>query len=247
MALTKCKECKREIAKSAKTCPYCGIQSPGSPVGFIGIILVAFLVFFIYSLAMPENATQNTTPQQIANEIEQKKTADKTAKDFIHKILNIVQTNPKWESIEITKMTANHIALTIWYKQSPTGFPEVERDSKMIARAALKVLIDSGINPISNGVFVFVWSEGRTKGETGKDLVSIYGKTTYNYLTDQLEFEIPDTTKSGLEFKKYLSNTDRYINNASESEINKKPPVKIYQNTDANGVSSYSDRPASEP
>ena len=29
MALTKCRECKKEISKSAKTCPLCGVKNPG--------------------------------------------------------------------------------------------------------------------------------------------------------------------------------------------------------------------------
>lgn len=29
MAMTKCKECKKEVSSSAKTCPHCGIKDPG--------------------------------------------------------------------------------------------------------------------------------------------------------------------------------------------------------------------------
>ncbi len=29
MALTKCKECKKEVSTSAKTCPHCGVKDPG--------------------------------------------------------------------------------------------------------------------------------------------------------------------------------------------------------------------------
>lgn len=29
MALTKCKDCKKEVPASAKTCPHCGVKNPG--------------------------------------------------------------------------------------------------------------------------------------------------------------------------------------------------------------------------
>ncbi|WP_409450394.1 zinc ribbon domain-containing protein, partial [Cedecea neteri] len=28
IALTKCKECKKEVSSSAKTCPHCGVKNP---------------------------------------------------------------------------------------------------------------------------------------------------------------------------------------------------------------------------
>lgn len=44
MALIKCKECKKEVSSSAKTCPHCGIKNPGVTAGSIvaglGLLLV---------------------------------------------------------------------------------------------------------------------------------------------------------------------------------------------------------------
>ncbi|MCS6258831.1 zinc ribbon domain-containing protein [Shewanella baltica] len=50
MALVKCKECGKEVSKSAKTCPHCGIKDPGLKAGDIwkGIV-VTFFVIFIFS------------------------------------------------------------------------------------------------------------------------------------------------------------------------------------------------------
>jgi predicted amidophosphoribosyltransferase len=31
MALTKCRECAREVAELAQRCPHCGIDKPGMP------------------------------------------------------------------------------------------------------------------------------------------------------------------------------------------------------------------------
>jgi hypothetical protein len=56
MALVKCKECKKEVSDSAKTCPHCGIKNPGVKwniwhslfglAGLIFIYLVVGLFFF---------------------------------------------------------------------------------------------------------------------------------------------------------------------------------------------------------
>ncbi|EMV5400057.1 hypothetical protein AACN09_003720, partial [Escherichia coli] len=55
MALTKCKECKKEVSTSAKTCPHCGVKDPGfgakEKLGgcLILIIIVAVIMYFIGS------------------------------------------------------------------------------------------------------------------------------------------------------------------------------------------------------
>lgn len=53
MALTKCKECKKEVSTSAKTCPHCGVKDPGfgakQKLGgcLILIIIVAAVMYFV--------------------------------------------------------------------------------------------------------------------------------------------------------------------------------------------------------
>ncbi len=49
MALVKCKECGKEVASSAKTCPHCGIKDPGFGAkqkagGCLGMIIIAALI-----------------------------------------------------------------------------------------------------------------------------------------------------------------------------------------------------------
>lgn len=52
MALTKCKECKKEVSTSAKLCPHCGVKNP-DPNGFIKLILgfagISLVVWYITS------------------------------------------------------------------------------------------------------------------------------------------------------------------------------------------------------
>lgn len=47
--LVACKACKKEIAKSAKTCPHCGVSSPGVNIGkgCLGIIVFGALIGLI--------------------------------------------------------------------------------------------------------------------------------------------------------------------------------------------------------
>ncbi|MDV0602844.1 hypothetical protein RZO85_24540 [Raoultella ornithinolytica] len=51
MALTKCKECKKEVSASAKTCPHCGVKNPG--VGLKGCLVIMLLAlgFGVYMTA----------------------------------------------------------------------------------------------------------------------------------------------------------------------------------------------------
>lgn len=46
MALTKCKECGREVSASAKTCPHCGIQNPGVTAKAMLVGALAFAALF---------------------------------------------------------------------------------------------------------------------------------------------------------------------------------------------------------
>ena len=50
MAMVKCKECKKEISKSAKKCPNCGVDYPGIlPLEHLGGFIVTLAVFgFIF-------------------------------------------------------------------------------------------------------------------------------------------------------------------------------------------------------
>jgi len=45
MALTQCKECKKEVSTSAKTCPNCGAKGPASGQAFRVFSLAVFAVF----------------------------------------------------------------------------------------------------------------------------------------------------------------------------------------------------------
>ena len=50
MAMTKCKECKKDVSTNAKTCPHCGVSDPamGAKEFAIGLLTAAAIGFGIY-------------------------------------------------------------------------------------------------------------------------------------------------------------------------------------------------------
>ncbi len=53
MAMTKCKECKKEVSSKAKTCPHCGIKNPGQKASdAIGGLIMLIVIGWIISLFM---------------------------------------------------------------------------------------------------------------------------------------------------------------------------------------------------
>jgi len=80
MALTNCKECKKEVSTEAKTCPYCGIDYPGvsNPEVIdnknrrVGVVVMALLVFLsIYIFTRHERVDSQYT--EVAGISENKK------------------------------------------------------------------------------------------------------------------------------------------------------------------------------
>lgn len=66
MALTKCKECKKEVSTEANTCPYCGVDNPGvienNNNRRVGVFVLALLFFlFLYILTRHERVDNQAT------------------------------------------------------------------------------------------------------------------------------------------------------------------------------------------
>lgn len=77
MALVKCKECKKEVAKSAKACPYCGVDKPSSDTSSFGVtqgVLVIIFIVFLINLFSEDDEKKGPqkTPEQIAKEKSEK-------------------------------------------------------------------------------------------------------------------------------------------------------------------------------
>ncbi|MES2614684.1 MAG: zinc ribbon domain-containing protein [Bdellovibrionota bacterium] len=64
MAMIQCKECKKEVSTSAKTCPHCGVSRPGQKVpDLVAGILVVVGVIFMISLCSTTNDNKKETAQ----------------------------------------------------------------------------------------------------------------------------------------------------------------------------------------
>lgn len=76
MAMIKCKECKQEVAASAKTCPHCGVSAPaakaGSQMAGCGIAIVAFIAL-CYGIGAWISSGGDADTQPTAAEASQRK------------------------------------------------------------------------------------------------------------------------------------------------------------------------------
>lgn len=60
MAMTKCKECDKEISTEADRCPHCGAK-PKKPAGWIGWTVAIFVVLIIFASVDRDNTTSSTS------------------------------------------------------------------------------------------------------------------------------------------------------------------------------------------
>jgi hypothetical protein len=105
-------------------------------------------------------------------------------------LAQIGRQSPKWQEIRFDNdNSAKSYALTISYRRTPSGYGEVEVDTKRVARAVLRTLVANGRNPHAKWISVFVRGQQPETGETGADLVRMFGETHYDFNDDQLVFE----------------------------------------------------------
>lgn len=67
MAMTTCKECKKEVSDRAKVCPHCGAQKPGERwwhalAGFAVLIIVGTGAYFYFGSGDSVESTDKATP-----------------------------------------------------------------------------------------------------------------------------------------------------------------------------------------
>jgi hypothetical protein len=69
VALTKCKECKKEVSTSAKTCPHCGVGSPATTnaQAVMGIVLMVAIGWGLYSyFGSSSDSSKTAEPEKVA-------------------------------------------------------------------------------------------------------------------------------------------------------------------------------------
>jgi len=116
---------------------------------------------------------------------------DPAAEDVAAKTIIKVGGANGWDHIVIDTAKSREFAFNLIYRPpGPDSIFTVVDDTKKIARAALGELIASGHNPAKERTFLWVWAQVPAgRGETGAQLVHIYGHTEYNFDNDQLEFK----------------------------------------------------------
>lgn len=100
-----------------------------------------------------------------------------------------VHRSSKWERIEVQRATADDYALVLWYRQMPASHAEVDRDTKAVGRAVLRELVAEKRLPSTTPLYLVVRGRMPAKGETGAQLVRVFGTNRYFSGDDQFTFE----------------------------------------------------------
>ncbi|HED3853612.1 TPA: hypothetical protein R4217_002466 [Enterobacter soli] len=99
MALAKCKECKKEVSTSAKTCPHCGVKNPGIGAkqqlgGCLILIVIATAFFFFFG------GSDDKKTAEVAKECSNTDTQcnyDQNLVDAITKCKPLIERSAKFE------------------------------------------------------------------------------------------------------------------------------------------------------
>lgn len=104
------------------------------------------------------------------------------------------ELDESWSELEFLDSREGNYRFTIIYREDiPTPSQrDVSHDTSEVVRATLRTLMDIGTNPREEWVNIHVHARQTAgTGETGAQLVRPLGRSSYNYNTDQIEFELP--------------------------------------------------------
>jgi hypothetical protein len=97
-----------------------------------------------------------------------------------------------WGGFAVRKVemkNVGQVSVTLNYSKKPTGYAQVQTDTKQVVRACLKWIESQGHDPAKEWITVTAWGHLPEKGETGKDLVRVMGRSIYDFNTDQINFK----------------------------------------------------------
>lgn len=98
-------------------------------------------------------------------------------------------TGAGWSRVAVEEAEKRTFRIIVWYDSMPSGHRQVEQDTKRVARETLAALQEFGRSPSEERLFLSVWARKPESGETGKDLVRVFGRTSYSYATDSLTYK----------------------------------------------------------
>ncbi|CAN5413604.1 hypothetical protein BH20ACI1_BH20ACI1_17620 [soil metagenome] len=102
---------------------------------------------------------------------------------------NMGKLPANWQELEFSKFEKNAVTINLYYSKMPSGLREVERDTKSIAQIVLNTLVSQNYNPREEWLALFVHARKRETGATGANLIRSFGKTHYDFNSDQLIFD----------------------------------------------------------
>lgn len=144
-------------------------------------LLVAFLLLSIAACAeQQEMAASVPAPESIQRP---------SVAELQSTVRNRIPLKTKWSRIVVEEADRDSVKLAVIYNSMPTGHAEIEQDTTEIARVAIAALVDAGRNPSQERLYLSVWARKPETGETGKSLVRIFGKSSYNYHNDSIQYE----------------------------------------------------------
>ena len=119
MAMTKCKECGKEVSTSAKKCPHCGVSNPNpSKTNIIILIVVVLIIWWVWSNqndkvkeTSSNYSTSNASYEKLDSEVG---CGSKYSKDKKSDIFNLRYKN-RWMTWrgEIVLVEADSVSLNI--------------------------------------------------------------------------------------------------------------------------------------
>ncbi|KZQ99270.1 hypothetical protein A3N66_07370 [Enterobacter hormaechei subsp. steigerwaltii] len=98
MALTKCKECKKEVSASAKTCPHCGVKNPGvTAKQTLGGCLVLIVLAVGFGVYMASGDDEQAKAAQNCSNTDTQCNFDQNLVDAVTKCKPLIEKTAKYE------------------------------------------------------------------------------------------------------------------------------------------------------
>lgn len=69
MAMTKCKECKKDVSSKAKACPHCGVKDPavGAKEKLMGVLFLVAIVFGISQCSSSDDSSSASAEPSLSD------------------------------------------------------------------------------------------------------------------------------------------------------------------------------------
>ncbi|MDA1380576.1 hypothetical protein PCI56_13395 [Plesiomonas shigelloides subsp. oncorhynchi] len=125
MAMTKCRECGKDVSTEAKVCPHCGVEKPrhrfccpctskekGSGVGVVGGLFILFFSWFLFSKCTSSESTEDKAQAEAECRQDLQCWGDKNSLAASMKCDQEIERLAKTVSNGLTKLLNQNLAIT---------------------------------------------------------------------------------------------------------------------------------------